>query len=140
MTNLINYISSIPDPRMINKCKHRLSDILIIGLLTQLSNGEDYDDMVLFAQTKAKEFPELLSLSNGVPSHDTFNRVFQILDCELLRKCLTDYGKDIMDVLAEKQICLDGKKLRGQNPTSRGNKGLYILNAWVSENKLDLFS
>jgi hypothetical protein len=53
-----------------------------------------------------------------------------------ISKCLTDCGKDIIDILSEKQICLDGKKLRGENPQSRGNKGLYIVNAWVAENKL----
>lgn len=54
----------------------------------------------------------------------------------LLRKCLTDCGRDIIDILLEKQICIDGKKLRGENPQSRGNKGLCIVNAWVAENKL----
>ena len=136
MTKIVNYFSEIPDFREHHKCSHRLSDILLIGLFTYLSNGHDYEDMVLFGKTKGKELPELLFLSNGVPSHDTFNRVFQILDCELLRKCLTDCGKDIIDILSEKQICLDGKKLRGENPQSRGNKGLYIVNAWVAENKL----
>lgn len=136
MTRIVDYFSEIADPREQHKCRHRLSDILLIGLFTYLSNGHDYEDMVLFGTTKGKEFPDLLSLSAGVPSHDTFNRVFQIIDCELLRKCLTDCGKDIIDILSEKQICLDGKKLRGENPQSRGNKGLYIVNAWVAENKL----
>jgi predicted transposase YbfD/YdcC len=136
MTKIVDYFSEIADPREAHKCKHLLSDILLIGLFTYLSNGHDYEDMVLFGTTKGKEFPEILFLPEGVPSHDTFNRVFQILDCELLRKSLTDCGKDIIDILSEKQICLDGKKLRGENPQSRGNKGLYIVNAWVAENKL----
>lgn len=76
------------------------------------------------------------NLPNGVSAHDTFNRVSQIIDCESLRGFLTNHGRDILDVLAEKQICLDGKKLRGRSPSSRGNKGLYIVNAWVSENRL----
>jgi predicted transposase YbfD/YdcC len=58
------------------------------------------------------------------------------LNPDILRRCLNDYGKDIIGLLAEKQICLDGKKLRGVSPTSRGNTGLYIVNAWVSENRL----
>jgi hypothetical protein len=87
MTKIVDYFSEIADPREQYKCRHRLSDILLIGLFTYLSNGQDYEDMVLFGKTKGKEFPELLILSKGVPSHDTFNRVFKILDCELLRKC-----------------------------------------------------
>ena len=54
----------------------------------------------------------------------------------LLGKCLHDYGKDLVGFLSEKQICFDGKKLKGVNPTSRGNKGLHIVNAWVAENRI----
>lgn len=136
MTNIRDYFSKIEDPRAVLKCKHKLSDILLIGLFTYLSNGEDYEDMVLFAKTKGSLLIDYIELPNGVPSHDTFNRVFQLLDCGVLRQCLNDYGKSLIDILAEKQICLDGKKLRGVSPTSRGNEGLFIVNAWVSENKI----
>jgi predicted transposase YbfD/YdcC len=121
---------------MEKKCLHKLSDILLIGLLTYLSNGEDYEDMVLFAKTHKDFLKEFTDLANGIPSHDTFNRVFSTIEPELLRQCLNSYGKDIVGTLSEKQICLDGKKLRGVSPSSRGNKGLYIVNAWVSENRL----
>lgn len=136
MIKISEYFSEIADPREEYKCKHKLSDILLIGLFTYLSNGEDYEDMVLFGTTKGHLLKEYLSLPNGIPSHDTFNRVFQILDCSVLKKCLTDYGKSLIDILSEKQICLDGKKLKGVSPTSRGNQGLYIVNAWLSENRL----
>lgn len=136
MTKISEYFSEIEDPRIVNKCRHKLSDILLIGLFTYLSNGEDYEDMVLLGTTKGHLLKDYIELPNGVPSHDTFNRVFQILDCEVLRKCLTDYGKELIDILSEKQICLDGKKLKGVSPTSRGNKGLFIVNAWLSEHRL----
>jgi hypothetical protein len=55
---------------------------------------------------------------------------------DVLRQCLTDYGKDLIGLFSEKQICLDGKKLRGVSPASRGNKGLYIVNAWCCENRV----
>lgn len=135
-TKIGKYFSELPDPREECKCKHKLSDILLIGLFTYLSNGEDYEDMRLFGLTKGHLLPEYLSLPNGVPSHDTFNRVFQLLDCSVLKKCLTDHGKELIDILSEKQICIDGKKLKGVSPTSRGNQGLYIVNAWVSENRI----
>jgi hypothetical protein len=54
----------------------------------------------------------------------------------LLRDCLNAHGRDIVGFLSEKQICLDGKKLRGVSPTSRGNRVLYIVNAWVAENRI----
>jgi predicted transposase YbfD/YdcC len=121
---------------MEKKCLHKLSDILLIGILTYLSNGEDYEDMVLFAKTHEEFLKEFIELGNGIPSHDTFNRVFSTIEPELLRQCLNSYGKDMIGSLTEKQICLDGKKLRGVSPSSRGNRGLYIVNARVSENRL----
>ena len=136
MKALHSYLSGIEDFRIEKKCLHKLSDILFIGLFTYLSNGEDYEDMVLFAKTHKEFLKPYLSLPNGIPSHDTFRRVFSMLEPDLLRQCLQDYGKDFVGLLSEKQICVDGKKLKGVSPTSRGNKGLYIVNAWVSENRL----
>jgi predicted transposase YbfD/YdcC len=136
MAKIIEYFSKIEDPRTLYKCKHKLSDILLIGLFTYLSNGEDYEDMVLFGKSKGHLLKDYIELPNGVPSHDTFNRVFQILDPAVLRNCLNEYGKELIDILSEKQICLDGKKLKGVSPASRGNQGLFIVNAWVSENRL----
>ena len=92
--------------------------------------------MVLFAKTHGKFLKSYVSLPNGIPSHDTFRRIFSMLSPDVLRRCLTDYGKSVVDLLSEKQICLDGKKLRGVSPASRGNTGLYTVNAWVSENRV----
>ena len=136
MTKINEYFLNITDWRESHKVQHKLSDILLVGLCTYLSNGEDFEDMVIFAKTKGHLLPDLLSLSNGIPSHDTFNRVFQALDCEVLRGFLSAYGKEIVDILAEKQVCFDGKKLKGVSAQSRGNHGLYIVNAWVAENKI----
>jgi hypothetical protein len=92
--------------------------------------------MVLFAKSYKEFLVPYAELPNGVPSHDTFRRVFSLLEPDILRRCLNDYGKDVIGLSAEKQICPDGKKLRGVSSTSRGNTGMYIVNAWVSENRL----
>ena len=97
---------------MEKKCLHKLSDILLIGFFTYLSNGEDYEDMVLFAQSHLDFLQEFCQLEHGIPSHDTFNRVFSILHPDILRQCLNDYGKDMVGLLSEKQICFDGKITR----------------------------
>lgn len=136
MKAIYDYLSNVEDFRMAGKCHHKLSDILLIGLLTYLSNGEDYEDMVLFSKTHKDLLSEYIELPNGIPSHDTFNRVFSMLSADVLRECLNNYGKDLVSILSEKQICMDGKKLRGRDPRSKGNHGLYIVNAWVSEDRV----
>lgn len=133
---LLSTLSDIEDFRIINKCRHKLSDILLIGLFTYLSNGEDFEDMVLFAESNYDFVKKYCELPNGIPSHDTFNRVFKSLSPEVLRNLLQDYGKQVIEVLAEKQICIDGKKIKGVSPKSIGNQGLFIVNAWVAENNL----
>jgi predicted transposase YbfD/YdcC len=132
---LSRYFSEVEDPRVEGRCLHLLSDILMISVLTYLTGGTDYQDMYLFGKERELEFKGLLQLPNGVPSVDTFERVFKKLKSESLQSCLNHYGKDILESLTEKQIVLDGKKLRGVSPCSKGNSGLYILNAWVSENR-----
>lgn len=127
--DISHYFSSITDPRVKIRCDHLLSDILLIAICTYLVGGSDYQDMVLFGKERGNTLGGLLKLPNGVPSHDTFSRVFSLLDCSSLEKCLSGYGKDILAVLSEKQIAIDGKKLRGVSPATRGNDGLYILNA-----------
>ena len=132
---LSEYFSEVEDPRVEGRCMHLLSDILMIALLTYLTGGTDYQDMYLFTKERGEEFTDLLQLPNGVPSVDTFERVFKKLKSESLQTCLENYGKEILCSLSEKQIILDGKKLKGVSPTSKGNSGLYILNAWVGENR-----
>lgn len=130
-----DYFLEVEDFRQAGKCRYQLADLLLVGLCTYLSNGQDYADMVLFAQTHAPHLPDLIALPCA-PSHDTFNRVFQLLEPRVLRQLLSDHGRRLLDTLAQKQICLDGKKLRGVSPRSSGNAGLYVVNAWVSENRL----
>lgn len=132
--DLSHYFSSVPDPRVVGRCDHLLSDILLVSICTYLTGGVDYQDMHLLAKERGRQLSDILQLPNGAPSADTFERVFKALDAASLKECLNSYGKEILSSLAEKQIVLDGKKLKGVSPTSKGNNGLYILNAWVSEN------
>ncbi|KAA6323721.1 hypothetical protein EZS27_026867 [termite gut metagenome] len=133
---LSEYFAGVEDPRVQGRCHHLLSDILLTGLCTYITGGVDYQDMHLFAKERGGQMQGLLQLPNGTPSADTFERVFKRIKPESLQEILETYGKELLSCLAEKQIVLDGKKLKGVSPTSRGNRGLYILNAWVSENRL----
>jgi len=129
-----SFFSNVIDPRVSGRCLHSLSDILFISLCTLISNGEDFEDMANFGKEREFVLRKYLDLPNSIPSHDTFNRVFQLIDSQSLISCLGIHGQDLLDFVAEKQICIDGKKLRGATPTQRGNQGLYLLSAWVAEN------
>jgi predicted transposase YbfD/YdcC len=130
-----DYFSEVSDPRVTGRCLHLLSDILLIGLCSYLTGGSDYQDMRLFGLECGSSLGDLLSLPHGVPSEDTFERVFKSINPDELESCLHVYGNHILTELSDKQIVIDGKKQRGVSPTTRGNRGLYLLNVWVSENR-----
>lgn len=92
--------------------------------------------MVEFANQGLNWLESILELANGIPSHDTFNRVLQIVDCKLLTNKISKDGAELIEGVKDKLVSFDGKKIRGSSKPSRKNKGLYILNAWVGENKL----
>ena len=135
---ILEIFKEIDDPRVKNRCWHNLEDILFIALCTLLSNGEDFADMELFGREREEWLRTILELPNGIPTHDTYNRVFQAIDPEQFKQCLGNHGALFIETFRDKLICLDGKKVKGASPKSRKNKGLYILNAWVSENKISI--
>lgn len=140
LSGMENYATDIfdnvPDPRVRGRCLHKLSDVLFIALCTLISNGEDCVDMVSFGIEREEWLREILELRNGIPSDDTFRRALQIVDPEYLNQILVTEGHNFLDTYKDELISIDGKKLRGAAPKSKGNKGLYILNAWVSSNGL----
>ena len=133
MLNMI--FSSIQDHRVTGRCTYLLSDLLTIALLTYLCGGEDYVDMSEFANERARDFGLLEGCLNS-PSPDTFERLMSAVEPSEIERCLKEYGRKFLDTLSEKQVVLDGKKLRGVSPKSHGTCGDYLLNAFVSENQL----
>lgn len=128
---------TVPDHRVTGRCTYTLSDLLTIALLTYVCNGEDYVDMSEFALIRARDFG-LLSYTDKSPSPDTFERLMSAVCPEEIERCLIEHGRNFLDTLAEKQVVIDGKKLRGTAPKVNGTKGDYLMNAYVSENHMTI--
>lgn len=126
---------SVPDHRVTGRCTYSISDLLTIALLTYICGGSDYVDMSEFAHVRARDFG-LLRDCESSPSPDTFERLMSAVCPEEIERCLIEHGKRFLDTLVEKQIVIDGKKLCGTSPKSRGTRGDYLMNAFVSENHL----
>ena len=126
---------TIPDHRVTGRCTYALADLLTIALLTYICGGEDYVDMSSFAHARARDFG-LLDGCETSPSPDTFERLMSAVAPEEIERCLVAYGRKFLDTLAEKQVVIDGKKLRGTAPKLNGTKGDYLMNAFVSENHI----
>ena len=130
------YFSSVHDPRVVGRCKHKLSDILMVALITYPYGGEDYSDMYQLCHYRGEEFNPLLELPNGCPSEDTFERVMQAVHPDEIAACLEVYTSQIIKDLSGLHIAIDGKKMRGTNPRGHGESS-YILSAWVNEHSFE---
>ncbi|MBD5244472.1 MAG: ISAs1 family transposase [Barnesiella sp.] len=127
---------TVPDHRVTGRCTYALSDLLTIVLLTYICGGEDYVDMSEFAYYRARDFGLLADCPERSPSPDIFERLMSAVEPDEIERCLIEHGRKFLDTIAEKQVVIDGKKLRGTSPKRRGTKGDYIMNAYVSENHI----
>ena len=135
MATTYQIFADFPDHRVTGRCIYSISDLLTISLLTYLCGGEDYVDMSEFAHVRARDF-NLLTDNDTSPSPDTFERLMSAVCPEELRRCLSEHGRSFLSSLGEKQVAIDGKKLRGASPRTTGTRGDYILSAYVTENHL----
>lgn len=92
---LIDYFSEIPDPRIDHGKLHNLQEILIISICTVICGAEEWTAIETFAQSKEPWFRSFLKLQNGIPSHDTFGRVFASLDPIAFENCFLEWIRDI---------------------------------------------
>jgi len=133
---LVECFEGLPDPRMDRTRKHNLVDILVIGLATILTGGDSFTDMELFGRTRLDWFKTFLELPNGIPSHDTFNRVFSALDPYAFLDCFAQWVQGICPTFSDEVVAIDGKALR--RALNAGESIPYIVSAWASENGLVL--
>lgn len=97
--NLLEHLKNLHDPRVDRTKRHELLDIMIIAVCTLLCGGETYNDMEDFGHAKEDWFRGFLKLPNGIPSHDTFNRVFAALDPKKFLDCFLEWTQAIREVV-----------------------------------------
>lgn len=133
---LIECLEGLPDPRMERTRLHKLVDILVIGLCSQLTGGEGFKDMVVFGQAKQDWLETFLELPEGIPAYDTFRRVFAAIDPHHFLDCFVQWVQGICPTLKDETVAIDGKALR--RALNDGDSIPYIVNAWASQNGLVL--
>lgn len=109
---LVACLSEIEDPRTGNGKRHDLTEILVISICAIFADVEGFEDMAAWAEQKESWLRRFLPLKNGIPSHDTFNRVFRILEPKQFEKAFRKWVRGVVGVLRER-VAIDGKALRG---------------------------
>lgn len=138
-TSLHKAFRSLSDPR-INRCKlHSLSDIIILSILGVLCGAESYDSIELFGKENIAFLRQFLELKNGIPSHDTINRLFQSLNPRQFERSFISWAEGLKeDGIMERVIAIDGKTTRGSKDTFHHRSALHSVHAWSVENGICL--
>lgn len=137
-TTISEFFSHIKDPRIDRTKRHQLIDIITITLCAVISGADSWVDIELYGQTKRKWLKKFLELPNGIPSHDTFARVFARLDPEQLQQCFLAWVQSITQQFTGEIIAIDGKTLRHSYDSSNDKSAIHMVSAWASANRLVL--
>ena len=136
---LVLRLGQISDPRMERTKLHALEDILVIALLATICAAESYPEIAEFGEDKEEWLKTFLELANGIPSHDTFRRVLQLLKPAELEQAFREWATSMTQLEAGEIIAIDGKHLNGsKRKGAGGNAGLRFVSAWATENRVVL--
>jgi len=134
---LQSMFEAIEDPQVDRTKQHQLLDIIIIAILGVLCGAEGWVDIESFGKTKEAWLKTFLELPNGIPSHDTFGRVFARIDPKQFEECFLNWVRSLNEKIAG-VVALDGKTLRRSHDAANGKKALHMVSAWAAENRLVL--
>ncbi|HSH35178.1 ISAs1 family transposase [Schnuerera sp.] len=126
----------VEDFRESHKVKHNLLEIIFVAIVATVANSNTWLEIEAFGEIKESLLKRYVKLENGIPSHDTFQRVFEHLDPKAFNRAFMDWTKKLCDNTEGRIIALDGKTLRGS--TDGNKKAIHIVNAWVDENNFIL--
>src|SRR5215213_8267142 len=133
------HFANLRDPRRQHGQRHRLLDVIVIALCAVIAGSDTWQEVETFAQRRRDWLGRFLALDSGVPSHDTFERVFDRLDPLALQRCLLSWLTALCDGLGiGGHVAIDGKTARHSGSPARGIKALHLVSAWATECSLTL--
>lgn len=126
----------LPDPRVEGRCDHRLVEILLIAVCAVLCGGASWSEVEEFGKAKEAWLKQYLSLPAGIPSHDTFSRVFRLLDADEFQRRFLRWVERYFSIPSGQVIAVDGKSARGSRDSFRGQEAIQLVSAWASESEV----
>ena len=137
-TSIEAYFGDLTDPRVERTKRHALLDIVTLALCGVICGAESWVEIEEFGKVKQGWFRQFLALPHGIPSHDTFGRVFAALDPEQFGQGFGVWMAAIAEHTAGQVVALDGKTLRRSHDRTNGKAALHLVSAWASSNRLVL--
>ena len=137
-SSLGQYFGGLPDPREGQNVQHPLLSILSIAICAVICGADNRVDVEMFGQAKQAWLATFLDLPHGIPSHDTFGRVFRRINPDAFESCFSEWTQALCRLTAGEVVALDGKQLRRSKDGVLGREGIRLVSAWASENALML--
>ena len=137
-TNIFSYFADLEDPRTGNNIAHPLENVITIAILAVICGADGWVDVERYGKAKKDWLATFLNLEKGIPSHDTFGRVFRWLDEEAFQSRFVQWTASICQCTEGEVVAMDGKKLRRSQEKRKGRDGIWMVSAWASENRLVL--
>jgi predicted transposase YbfD/YdcC len=137
-TSLMAHLSEIDDPRIDRTKQHKLLDILVIAICAVICGADDWVEIEMFGLAKEAWLRTILELPNGIPSHDTFGRVFGRIDPEQFRNSFMGWVETVQEVMKGQVIAIDGKEIRGSKDGKLGKGAIDMVSAWATANRIVL--
>src|ERR1700719_3686114 len=134
--SIFRCFSNLRDPRLDRCKKHLLLDVIAIALCAVIAGANDWPRVETFARTHRDWLRRFLSLPNGVPSHDTFERVFARLSPTAFQRCFLRWLHALAKELGEDHFAIDGKTLRGSGSDTNGLGPLHLVSVWAAKTRL----
>jgi predicted transposase YbfD/YdcC len=135
---LATSFATLTDPRVDRTKEHLLLDIVLIAICAVVCGADGWVEVAEFGEAKQDWFSRFLKLPGGIPSHDTFGRVFAALDAAEFQRCFLEWVQVAHVLTAGQVIAIDGKTLRRSHDKRRGKAALHLVSAWASANRLVL--
>src|SRR3954454_14602626 len=132
------HFENLTDPRLERTRRFVLQDLLVVALCAMIANCNSWVDIERYGNAKLDFLRRFLALPNGIPSHDTFGRVFAMLDPAALLVCLQTWLADVRAQLGGDHVAIDGKTLRGSHDGDARPNALHLVSAWATEARLFL--
>jgi len=138
-TSLHRVFGQLSDPRINRHKKHLLIDIVILSVLAVLSGAESWDAIELYGKENIAFLKQLLKLPGGIPSHDTINRIFGMINSHRFERLFAECSVGLEDSGSlERVVAIDGKTVRGSKDAFHGKSPIHLVHAWSVENGLCL--
>jgi predicted transposase YbfD/YdcC len=135
---LLEHFGELADPRIDRHKEHKLIDILVIAICAILCGANDWVAVETFGKAKRAWFGRFLDLAHGIPSHDTFGRVFAVLSPEALQACFLRWIQAVAQVTEGQVVAIDGKTLRRSYDRRSAKAAIHMVSAWATHNRVVL--